>query len=67
MLKKYNVNPNKLRHTFCQRLVDSRVDLDVVSRLAGIKDLNVIKRYVKSSQIKENSLEEIINNSFMEH
>ncbi|CRK80158.1 tyrosine-type recombinase/integrase [Neobacillus massiliamazoniensis] len=67
MLKKYNVNPNKLRHTFCQRLVDSRVDLDVVSRLAGIKDLNVIKRYVKSSQIKENSLGEIINNSFMEH
>lgn len=65
MLKNYHVNPNKLRHTFCQRLVDSGVDLSIVSRLAGIKDLNVIKRYLKSSQIKENSLGEIINNSFI--
>ena len=25
MLKKYHVNPNKLRHTFCQKLVDSNI------------------------------------------
>ena len=64
MLKKYNVNPNKLRHTFCQRLVDSGVDVGIVSRLAGIKDLNVIKKYVKRSPINTNILEEIINNTF---
>jgi integrase/recombinase XerD len=64
MLKKYNVTPNKLRHTFCQRLVDSGVDLGIVSRLAGIKDLNVIKKYVKKSPINKNVLEEIINNTF---
>jgi integrase/recombinase XerD len=64
MLKNYNVNPNKLRHTFCQRLVDSGVDIAIVSRLAGIKDLNVIKRYVKRSPISRNELEEIINNTF---
>lgn len=65
MLKKYNVNPNKLRHTFCQRLVDARVDLDIVSRLAGIKDLNVIKRYVKRSSLNRSRLEEVINNTFI--
>jgi integrase/recombinase XerD len=65
MLKKYNVNPNKLRHTFCQRLVDSGVDLAIVSRLAGIKDLNVIKRYVKRSPINRNKLIDIINNTFI--
>ncbi|MGV3466008.1 MAG: tyrosine-type recombinase/integrase [Heyndrickxia sp.] len=64
MLKKYNVNPNKLRHTFCQRLVDSGVDLDIVSRLAGIKDLNVIKRYVKRSSKDKNRLEQVIQNTF---
>ena len=25
MLKKYHVNPNKLRHTFCQKLVDNNI------------------------------------------
>src|SRR5690606_24435907 len=47
MLKKYNVNPNKLRHTFCQKLINANVDLKTVSRLAGHKDLNITKRYTK--------------------
>lgn len=65
MLKKYNVNPNKMRHTFCQRLIDSNVDLEIVSRLAGIKDLNVIKRYLKQTQSNKSRLEEVINNTFI--
>lgn len=67
MLKKYDVNPNKLRHTFCQRLIDHNVGLDIVSRFAGHKDINVTKRYIKSSQKLMNpKLEEIINNAFIE-
>ncbi|MEY8193207.1 tyrosine-type recombinase/integrase [Peribacillus simplex] len=27
ILKKYNVHPHKLRHTFCQRLVDNGIDI----------------------------------------
>ena len=66
MLKKYDVNPNKLRHTFCQRLVDQNVGLEIVSKLAGHKDINVTKRYIKSSQkLKNPKLEEIINNVFI--
>jgi integrase/recombinase XerD len=64
MLKKYNVNPNKLRHTFCQKLMDANVDLEIVSRLAGHKDLNVTKRYVKSNMNNHN-LEDVINNTFI--
>lgn len=64
MLKKYDVNPNKLRHTFCQRLVDSNVDLEIVSRFAGHKDINVTKRYVKP-QLNKHKLEEVINNVFI--
>ena len=65
MLKKYDVNPNKLRHTFCQRLIDHNVNLEIVSRFAGHKDINVTKRYIKSSQQTKNyKLEEIINNAF---
>jgi integrase/recombinase XerD len=67
MLKKYDVNPNKLRHTFCQRLIDHNVGLDIVSKFAGHKDINVTKRYIKSSQKLMNpKLEEIINNAFIE-
>lgn len=67
MLKKYDVNPNKLRHTFCQRLIDHNVGLDIVSKFAGHKDINVTKRYIKSSQKLINpKLEEIINNAFIE-
>ena len=66
MLKKYDVNPNKLRHTFCQRLVDHNVGLDIVSKFAGHKDINVTKRYIKSSQnLKNPKLEEILNNAFL--
>src|SRR3954464_7779468 len=64
MLKKYRVNPNKLRHTFCQRLIDSNVDLEIVSRFAGHKDINVTKRYVKP-QLSKHKLEEAINTAFL--
>ncbi|MEH7344775.1 tyrosine-type recombinase/integrase [Bacillus sp. JJ1532] len=65
MLKNYDVTPNQLRHTFCQRLVDSNVDLEVVSKLAGIKDLNLVKRYIKRSEVNRSQLEEVINNAFI--
>jgi integrase/recombinase XerD len=64
MLKKYDVNPNKLRHTFCQKLVDSNIDIEIVSRLAGHRDLNVTKRYVKS-KMNKHKLEEVLNNVFI--
>jgi integrase/recombinase XerD len=64
MLKKYHVNPNKLRHTFCQKLVDSNIDIEIVSRLAGHRDLNVTKRYIKSKMNKY-KLEEVLNNVFI--
>src|SRR3954465_6940964 len=64
ILKKYDVNPQKLRHTFCQRLVDSNVDLETVSRLAGHKDINVTKRYVKS-QMNKQKVEDAINQAFI--
>lgn len=63
MLKKYNVHPQKLRHTFCQRLVDNHVDLETVSRLAGHRDINVTKRYVRSQNVKQ-KIEEAINKTF---
>jgi integrase/recombinase XerD len=47
ILKKYNVHPHKLRHTFCQKLINNGVDLHTVSKLAGHKDINVTKRYSK--------------------
>jgi integrase/recombinase XerD len=63
MLKKYYVNPHKLRHTFCQRLVDKGVSLEVVSQLAGHKDINVTKRYAKT-RMKQFELAEAIRNTF---
>jgi integrase/recombinase XerD len=51
MLKKYHVHPHKLRHTFCQKLINKGVDLQTVSRLAGYKDLNMTKRY--SRELKQ--------------
>jgi integrase/recombinase XerD len=63
MLKKYYVNPHKLRHTFCQRLVDNGVSLEVVSQLAGHKDINVTKRYAKT-RLKQLELEKAIRNTF---
>lgn len=63
MLKKYNVNPHKLRHTFCQRLIDKGISLEIVSQLAGHKDINVTKRYAKL-RIKELELEKAILSTF---
>ncbi|WP_157077449.1 tyrosine-type recombinase/integrase, partial [Robertmurraya korlensis] len=63
MLKKYQVNPHKLRHTFCQRLVDKGVALEIVSELAGHKDINVTKRYAKS-RMKQLELEKAIQSTF---
>jgi integrase/recombinase XerD len=63
ILKKYGVHPHKLRHTFCQRLVDKGISLEVVSYLAGHKDINVTKRYAKT-RMKEFELEEAIRNTF---
>jgi len=51
ILKKYNVHPHKLRHTFCQRLINNGIDLQTVSKLAGHKDINVTKRYSKEIDI----------------
>jgi integrase/recombinase XerD len=63
MLKKYDVNPQKLRHTFCQRLIDNKVDVETVSRLAGHKDINVTKKYVKA-QMNNRKVEDAINHAF---
>lgn len=64
MLKKYNVHPHKLRHTFCQKLIDKGIGLEVVSKLAGHKDINVTKRYAKS-RMKQFELEEAIQKTFI--
>jgi integrase/recombinase XerD len=64
MLKKYNVTPQKLRHTFCQRLIDNQVDVETVSKLAGHKDINVTKRYLKT-KMNKHKVEEAINHAFM--
>lgn len=61
MLRKYSVNPYKLRHTFCQELVDQGIDLSVVSKLAGHSDINVTKRYVT---LLSNHLEDAIKKTF---
>ncbi|WP_102348952.1 tyrosine-type recombinase/integrase [Bacillus sp. Marseille-P3661] len=45
MLEKYNTNPHKLRHTFCQDLIKKGLDLSIVAQLAGYNDLNMVKRY----------------------
>ena len=64
MLKKYNVHPHKLRHTFCQKLIDKGIGLEIVSKLAGHKDINVTKRYAKS-RMKQLELEEAIQKTFI--
>jgi integrase/recombinase XerD len=63
MLKKYDVNPQKLRHTFCQRLIDNHVDIETVSRLAGHRDINVTKKYVKA-HMNKHKIEDAINGAF---
>lgn len=64
ILKKFDVNPHKLRHTFCQQLVDKGVSIEIVSRLAGHKDINVTKRYAKL-RIEPFALEEAIQKTFI--
>ena len=63
MLKKYNVNPHKLRHTFCAELVQNGVDLSTVADLAGHADVNVTKRYI-SDPATSTKVEEAINRTF---
>ena len=63
MLKKYDVTPQILRHTFCQKLIDNNVDLETVSRLAGHKDINVTKKYIKT-QMSKRKVEDAINDAF---
>nr|WP_199866431.1 tyrosine-type recombinase/integrase [Priestia megaterium] len=62
MLKKYNVNPHKLRHTFCHELVKKGIDIATVAELAGHSDVNVTKRYLKSST---SDLENAITQTFL--
>ncbi|PEZ79658.1 tyrosine-type recombinase/integrase [Bacillus sp. AFS017274] len=64
ILKKYNVHPHKLRHTFCQRLVDNGIDIQTISKLAGHKDLNVTKRYLKDESL---DLANAIDQTFTKH
>ena len=49
MLKNYNINPIKLRHTFCQELIDKGIEVSVVAQLAGHSDINMTKRYKRHS------------------
>ncbi len=63
MLKKYGVNAQKLRHTFCQQLIDKGVALEIVSKLAGHKDINVTKKYARS-RIQEAEYENAIRQTF---
>jgi integrase/recombinase XerD len=61
ILQKYNVNPHKLRHTFCQKLINSGIDINAVAKLAGHKDINVTKRY---ASVFEPNLEDAIEQAF---
>jgi integrase/recombinase XerD len=63
MLKKYDVSPQILRHTFCQRLIDNGVDVETVARLAGHKDINVTKKYIKA-RMSKHKIEDAINDAF---
>ncbi|WP_179884869.1 tyrosine-type recombinase/integrase [Bacillus sp. AFS015802] len=63
MLKKYGVNAQKLRHTFCQALIDKGVSLEVVSKLAGHKDINVTKRYART-RVEQSEYEDAIRKTF---
>lgn len=61
MLQKYEVNPHKLRHTFCQKLINKGIDINTVAKLAGHKDVNVTKRYASDL---ESNLEKAIDQAF---
>ena len=61
MLKKFDVHPHKLRHTFCQQLINKGIDLPIVSKLAGHKDLNMTKRYLIDKKL---DLDDAIDQTF---
>ncbi|TLS38368.1 recombinase XerC [Pseudalkalibacillus caeni] len=61
MLKKYDVSPHLLRHTFCRKLVEKGVDISTVAKLAGHSDINVTKRYLNELPTE---LEDAINQTF---
>lgn len=61
MLKKYDVHPHKLRHTYCRELVSSGIDIPTVAELAGHTDINITRRYSKPSFIE---LEDAIEKAF---
>ena len=61
MLQKYDVNPHKLRHTFCQKLINKGIDINTVAKLAGHKDVNVTKRY---ASVVPTNLENAIEQAF---
>lgn len=50
MLAQYGTHPHALRHTFCRRLVARGVDITTVADLAGHSDINVTRRYSRSSE-----------------
>jgi len=62
MLKKYSVNPHKLRHTFCKELVQEGINIATVAELAGHSDVNITRRY---SSLSVTDLEDAINNTFV--
>ncbi|MGM7724823.1 tyrosine-type recombinase/integrase [Metabacillus sp. Hm71] len=61
VLQKYDVNPHKLRHTFCQKLINKGIDIHTVAKLAGHKDVNVTKRYTSDVEL---NLEKVIDQAF---
>jgi integrase/recombinase XerD len=61
MLQKYHVHPHKLRHTFCQELINHGVDIRTVAKLAGHRDINITKRYYQHIEV---DLESAINQTF---
>ena len=44
-------SPHTLRHTFCRRLIEARVDLKTVCRLAGHQSMETTKRYLKTKKM----------------
>jgi integrase/recombinase XerD len=62
MLKKYNANPHKLRHTFCKELVQEGINIAAVAELAGHSDVNITRRY---SNLSVTDLEDAINRTFV--
>lgn len=61
MLKKYGVYPHKLRHTFCQQLMNQGVDIALIAELAGHSDIHVTKKY---STIDSPVIQEALNKAF---